>query len=151
MGYVAAFSKDDMIPPVALVLTQTCVDFLFFPFVNKNGRLLTAAHLQLDEWENSWTVNRNCLNLLAMLALGNFRLIQITHSQARSYEEMRNIKVISEEKSLQQQLDEQTKQTTELKRKPLKDDKDKLPCIYCEANDLIKLPSLETDPVSKRV
>ena len=31
------------------------------------------------------------------------------------------------------------------------DDKDKLPSIYCEANDLIKLPSLETDPVSKRV
>jgi hypothetical protein len=51
MGYVAAFRKDDMCPPVAVVVTEKAVDVLLFPFIKDSQRLLTAAHLSFQLWE----------------------------------------------------------------------------------------------------
>ena len=54
MGYVAAFGKDDTHPPLAVVLTQSQVDCLLFPFVIGLGtgeRLLKAAKWTFDLWK----------------------------------------------------------------------------------------------------
>lgn len=69
MGYVAAFRKDDIFPPVAIVVTETVVDVLFFPLVKEADRLLTACHNSVQVWEDDGlTIKRNCLVLLACLS-----------------------------------------------------------------------------------
>ena len=37
MGYVAAFKKQDYSTPAAIVITETAVDVLIFPFVDPGG------------------------------------------------------------------------------------------------------------------
>ena len=83
MGYVAAFRKDEEIIPVALVITETLVDILFFPFVHADERLLTAAHLPLHLWKSRNQIEVNCLVLLAYLSDLKDYTICITHGMRR--------------------------------------------------------------------
>ena len=93
MGYVTAFRKnDDICSPAAIVVTETLVDVLFFPFVKDIHRLLTAAHLSVNLWkEDVPRVEPNCLLLLACLSYAEFKVYRIEHSTAEDHEEMRNI------------------------------------------------------------
>ena len=94
MGYVAAFRKDEEIIPVALVITETLVDILFFPFVHPSEeRLLTAAHLPLHLWKSRTQIEVNCLVLLAYLSdLKDYTIMLHT---AEDHEKMRKITKIS--------------------------------------------------------
>ena len=98
MGYVAAFRKDEEIIPVALVITETLVDILFFPFVHTSDdtsdeRLLTAAHLPLHLWKSRNQIEVNCLVLLAYLSdVKDYRIVLHT---AEDHEKMRKITKIS--------------------------------------------------------
>ena len=94
MGYVAAFRKDEENIPVALVITETSVDILFFPFVHKSGeRLLTTAHLPLNLWKSGNQIELNCLVLLAYLS--DLRDNTIVLQTAKDHEKMRKIMKIS--------------------------------------------------------
>ena len=117
MGYVAAFRKDEEIIPVALVITETLVDILFFPFVHTSDeRLLTAAHLPLHLWKSRNQIEVNCLVLLAYLSdLKDYTIVLHT---AEDHEKMRKITRISTDtasdkerlEQLEQQLEHETKQ-----------------------------------------
>ena len=49
MGYVAVFKKQYYSTPAAIVITETVVDVLIFPFVDTaEERLLIAAHVSLE-------------------------------------------------------------------------------------------------------
>ena len=78
MGYVAAFKKQDFSTPAAIVITETAVDVLIFPFVDPGGdeRLLIAAHVSLDLWK------ANALVLLAYLAFADLKEYKIRLSTA---------------------------------------------------------------------
>jgi hypothetical protein len=91
MGYVAAFRKDDMRPPVAVVVTEKAVDVLLFPFIKDSQRLLTAAHLSFQLWETPMLAERNCLRLLSCLFYAELMDYQIQYHAAESHEEMRKI------------------------------------------------------------
>ena len=54
MGYVAAFNKTEFCPPVAIVLTQSHVDLLLFPFVaaDTGEALQRAAIIKFDLWKD---------------------------------------------------------------------------------------------------
>ena len=70
MGYVAVFKKQDYSTPAAIVITETVVDVLIFPFVDTaEERLLIAAHVSLES-----KCEHNCLVLLAYLAYADLRL-----------------------------------------------------------------------------
>ena len=94
MGYVAAFRKDEEIIPVALVITETLVDILFFPFVHPSKeRLLTAARLPLHLWKSRNQIEVNCLVLLPYLSdLKDYTIMLHT---AEDHEKMRKITKIS--------------------------------------------------------
>ena len=71
MGYVAEFKKCSLFPPAAIVITETLVDVLLFPFVknssdNNSHCLLTAAHLSFSLWKTKepTLVGGNSLELL---------------------------------------------------------------------------------------
>ena len=89
MGYVAAFRKDDICPPVAVVVTETAVDVLLFPFIKDSQRLLTAAHLSFELWEAPTLAEKNCLRLLACLFYAALMDYRIEYHAAESHEEMR--------------------------------------------------------------
>ena len=91
MGYVAAFRKDDMRPPVAVVVTQKAVDVLLFPFIKDSQRLLTAAHLSFQLWETPMLAERNCLRLLSCLFYAELMDYKIEYPAAESHEEMRKV------------------------------------------------------------
>ena len=119
MGYVAAFKKGDLIPPAALVVTETLVDILLFPFIHDDNRLLTAAQISVKLWqEEAPLVEPKCLLLVACLAFVEFKLFTIEQPTAKPYEQMRKIVAItteSEEKDeyvakLEAQLSEKEKE-----------------------------------------
>ena len=89
MGYVAAFRKDDICPRVAVVVTETAVDVLLFPFIKDSQRLLTAAHLSFQLWETPTLAERNCLRLLSCLFYAELMDYKIQYHVAESHEEMR--------------------------------------------------------------
>ena len=91
MGYVAAFRKDDMRPPVAVVVTEKAVDVLLFPFFKDSQRLLTAAHLSFQLWETPMLAERNCLRLLSCLFYAELMDYKIQYQAAESHEEMRKV------------------------------------------------------------
>ena len=92
MGYVAAFRKGDIFPPAAIVVTETHVDVLFFPFVKDSNRLLTAAHLSLSLWEKEASrVQRKCLLLVACLSYEELKQYQIELPTAEEFEQMRKV------------------------------------------------------------
>jgi hypothetical protein len=111
MGYVAAFRKGDMFPPVAIVVTETLLEVLLFPFVKDNQRLLTAAHLSVNLWKED-LVEPNCLRLLACLSSAKFKEYMIEHSTAKDYEEMRKIVKISTESDSKDEIIERLKAET---------------------------------------
>ena len=106
MGYVATFRKnDDICSPADIVVTETLVDVLFFPFVMDNHRLLTAAHLSVNLWKKDVPrIEPNCLLLLACLSYAEFKVYRIEHSTAEDHEEMRNIVPISTDSDLKDEI-----------------------------------------------
>ena len=115
MGYVAAFRKDEENIPVALVITETSVDILFFPFVHKSGeRLLTTAHLPLNLWKSGNQIELNCLVLLAYLS--DLRDNTITLDMAEDHEKMRKIMKISTDTASDKELIEQMQHKLEHER-----------------------------------
>ena len=104
MGYVAAFKKSDIAPPVALVLTETVVDIHLFPFIKTAHHLLTAAQLSVNLWQAVPRVKPKCLLLLVCLAYADFKVYNIEHSMAEDHEELRNIVVISTESDSKDEL-----------------------------------------------
>ena len=120
MGYVAAFRKGDMFPPAAIVVTETLVDVLLFPFVKDNQRLLTAAHLSVNLWKEDVIVEPNCLRLLACLSSAKFKEYMIEHSTAKDYEEMRKIVKISTESDLKDEIIERLDEELQAKTKELR-------------------------------
>ena len=104
MGYVAAFRKGDMFPPVAIVVTETLLEVLLFPFVKDNQRLLTAAHISVNLWKEdvpTLVEPNNCLRLLACLFYAGFKQYSIQYDAAEDHEEMRKIVAISKDKEIE--------------------------------------------------
>jgi hypothetical protein len=96
VGYVAAFRKGSEFPPAAIVITETLVDVLLFPFVKDSHPLLTAAHLSFNLWGKNvpTLVEGNSLRLLACLFYAGFKY-EIDYAAAEAHEEMRKIMAIS--------------------------------------------------------
>ena len=115
MGYVAAFKKQDFSTPAAIVITETAVDVLIFPFVDPGGdeRLLIAAHVSLDLWKANAKIEHNCLVLLAYLAFADLKQYKIILSTAKDHEKMRRVEISTDTTSWQQQLEEKNKQLQE--------------------------------------
>ena len=118
MGYVAAFKKQEFPTPAAIVITETAVDVLIFPFVDTGGddRLLIAAHVSLDLWKADTKIEHNCLVLLAYLAFADLKQYKIVLSTAKDHEKMRRVEISTDTTSWQQQL-EQSKIALALERK----------------------------------
>ena len=110
MGYVAAFRKGSIFPPAAVVVTETVVDVLLFPFVKgeDSQRLLTAAHLSFNLWEAPTLAETNGLRLLACIFYAGFNEYMMQYPAAEPYTEMRKIRAIStNNNSIQEQLQAQ--------------------------------------------
>ena len=102
LGYVAAFKKGTLFPPAAIVVTETLVDVLFFPFVKGSNRLLIAAHCSLSLWKKEVPrVKTKCLLLLACLSYAECKNFRIELSRAEDHEQIRKIVAISTENELQ--------------------------------------------------
>ena len=110
MGYVAAFMKVNVCPPIAIVLTQSHVDLLLFPFVTTNNEaLLRAAIIKFDFWKNFPTsLHSQVFYVIAGLVNTNAREnIKINVAARGNWEMMRCIKAVSTvEEDLQRQLRE---------------------------------------------
>ena len=115
MGYVAAFKKQEFPTPAAIVITETAVDVLIFPFVDTGGddRLLIAAHVSLDLWKADTKIEHNCLVLLAYLAFADLKQYKIVLSTAKDHEKMRRVEISTDTTSWQQQLEQSNKQLQE--------------------------------------
>ena len=110
LGYVAAFKKQDYSTPAAIVITETVVDVLIFPFVDTaEEHLLTAAHVSLDLWKANAKIDHNCLVLLAYLAYADLKEYKIILSTAKDHEKMRRVAILTDTTSLQQKLEEKDK------------------------------------------
>ena len=70
MGYVSACAKNCHRPPLAIVVTQTRVECLLFPFIKEGDgeRLLKAAAFTLDLWkQDRCTLNQKVFRILGSL------------------------------------------------------------------------------------
>ena len=119
MGYVAAFVKTELCPPIAILLTQSHVNVLLFPFVtadSNNEALLRAAIIKFNLWKNFPTsLHSQVLYVIAGLVNTNARKnIKINVAARGQWEMMRCIKAISTvEEDFQRQLRKQDKELRE--------------------------------------
>ena len=71
MGYVAAYYKGQEDPPVALVLTESALTFLVFPFISQQKedleRCFIGAGCTLDLWTEQDDLCQGVVHLLAQL------------------------------------------------------------------------------------
>ena len=120
MGYVSAFAKNCLCPPLAIVVTQTRVDCLLFPFITAGDgegdgeRLLKAAAFTLDLWEQDrCTPNQKVFRLLGSVINADVRKkLQVVVATCKAWEQMRAIEdVVSLE---QHELDALRRKTEEL-------------------------------------
>ena len=92
MGYVAAYYKGKEDPPAALVLTESAVTFLVFPFVSQKEedleRCFIGAGCTLDLWTEQDDLCQGVVHLLAQLVDCDMRNYAIHHPTAKSYEFM---------------------------------------------------------------
>ena len=99
MGYVAAFTKTELCPPVAIVLTESHVHLLLFPFVAADTKeaLLRAAIIKFDLWkEFPYRLNSQVLYLIGGLVNPNVREnIIIDVAEYKEWEKMRLIKSVT--------------------------------------------------------
>ena len=99
MGYVSAFAKNCLCPPLAIVVTQTRVDCLLFPFITAGDgegageRLLKAAAFTLDLWEQDrCTPNQKVFRLLGSVINADVRnKLQVVVATCKAWEKMRAI------------------------------------------------------------
>ena len=102
MGYVSAFAKNCLCPPLALVVTQTRVECLLFPFITEGAgeRLLKAAAFTLDLWkQDRRTLNSKVFRLLGSFINEDVRTnLQVSVETCKDWEKMRAIdQVVSHE------------------------------------------------------
>ena len=102
MGYVSAFAKKFYCPPLALVVTQTRVECLLFPFITEGDgeRLLKAAAFTLDLWkQDRCTLNQKVFRLLGSFINEDVRKnLQVSVETCKDWEQMRAIEqVVSHE------------------------------------------------------
>ena len=93
MGYVSAFAKKCLCPPLAIVVTQTRVECLLFPFITAGDgeRLLKAAAFTLDLWEQDrCTPNQKVFRLLGSFINADVRKkLQVSVETCKAWEKMR--------------------------------------------------------------
>ena len=102
MGYVAAYYKGKEDPPAALVLTESALTFLLFPFVSQQDaveRCFIGAGCTLDLWTEQDDLCQGVVHLLAQLVDCDMRKYAIEHRTAKSYEFMRNISILPHEET----------------------------------------------------
>ena len=104
MGYVSAFAKSCVRPPLAIVVTQTRVECLLFPFIKEGDgeRLLKAAAFTLDLWkQNRCTINQKVFRILGSLINQHVRMdLKVSVQDCKDWEKMRAIQqVISHEEN----------------------------------------------------
>ena len=102
MGYVSAFAKNCYCPPLAIVVTQTGVECLLFPFITEGDgeRLLKAAAFTLDLWkQDRCTLNQKVFRLLGSFINEDVRKkLQVSVETCKDWEKMRAIEqVVSHE------------------------------------------------------
>ena len=102
MGYVSAFAKNCLCPPLAIVVTQTRVECLLFPFITEGDgeRLLKAAAFTLDLWkQDRCTLNRKVCRLRGSVINADVRKqLQVSVATCKDWEKMRAIdQVVSHE------------------------------------------------------
>ena len=104
MGYVSAFAKSYLRPPLAIVVTQTRVECLLFPFIKEGDgeRLLKAAAFTLDLWkQNRCTINQKVFRILGSLINQDVRKnLKVSVENCNDWEKMRAIEqVVSHEQN----------------------------------------------------
>ena len=111
MGYVSAFAKDCHHPPLAIVVTQTRVECLLFPFIKEGDgeRLLKAAAFTLDLWkQNRCTINQKVFRILGSLINQDVRMyLTVSVKNCNDWEKMRAIQqIVSHEQNMAKRIEE---------------------------------------------
>ena len=111
MGYVSAFAKNCHRPPLAIVVTQTRVECLLFPFIKEEDgeRLLKAAAFTLDLWkQNRCTINQKVFRILGSLINQDVRKnLTVSVENCNDWEKMRAIQqVVSHEQNMAKIIEE---------------------------------------------
>ena len=98
MGYVSAFAKDGERPPLAIVVTQTRVECLLFPF---GERLLKASAFILNLWkENRYSIDLKVFHILGSLINEDVRRNRnVSVQSCKNWEKMRVIVQITSDKA----------------------------------------------------
>ena len=101
MGYVSAFAKDGERPPLAIVVTQTRVECLLFPFKKDGERLLKASAFILNLWkENRYSIDLKVFRILGSLINEDVRRsLNVSVQRCKNWEKMRVIVQITSDKA----------------------------------------------------